>query len=91
MANKIATHGVVPDVTFVLDLDTEIAAQRRRAAKLKRDRIEIENGDFYARVRNGYLQLAHQEKERIVLLDGKDEISSLSERIWTIIERRLPT
>lgn len=91
MANKIATHGIVPDVTFILDLDIQDAAKRRKAANLTRDRIEIENGDFYTRVRDGYLELANEEKDRIILLNANDGVENISNKIWTLVEERLET
>ena len=58
--NRLATGGLAPDLTILLDLDPEEAMARLRAGK-RRDRLEQETIAFYTRVREGYLELAAQE------------------------------
>lgn len=62
-----ATDGLVPDLTFYLDLDPEIGLTR---IKRNKDRLENENIDFHRRVRRGYLDLAYKHPHRIFLLDA---------------------
>ena len=67
-----------PDLTFLFDLPVEEglrrAWRRMEDQAVKEDRFEREDLDFHRRVREGYLTLARNEPERIVLLDGgKDE------------------
>ncbi len=63
-----ATGGVSPDLTFLLDLPVE-EGLRRRGGEL--DRIELRSLDYHQRVRQGYLEIARLEPERVVVVDGR--------------------
>ncbi|MCS6902874.1 MAG: dTMP kinase [Candidatus Bipolaricaulota bacterium] len=79
--NRIATGGLDPQMTFLIDVPVEVALQRKGRA---RDRLEGSGVEFYERVRRGYLT----EISRIsggVLLDGQKEIAALSEEVWGYI------
>lgn len=58
---KLATKGIKPDLTVLLDVETK-KGLRRAGAK---DRIETKSLEFHKRVRGGYLALAEREPERI--------------------------
>lgn len=70
--NHTATGGLTPELTLVLDIDPQTArariAHNRGSAP---DRLEQEKEDFFAKVRQGYLAAADDEK--IVLIDGSKE------------------
>lgn len=75
--NKIATGGLEPAVTFLLDADPELAARRKLAPS---DRMEEKSREFYARVRQGYLEIHRRNPRRVVLLDASlpaDEVHRL--------------
>jgi dTMP kinase len=78
--NEISTKGIIPDLTFLLDLDPRIGLQRKKDAG-KLDKIDSEDIGFHERVRNGYLREAKQSNpERWVILNAslpKDELSKL--------------
>lgn len=86
MANYIATHAIKPDITFIIDLEPEIAADRRKKAGINRDRLESEDLSFHQRVRDGYIQMASEEPQRMKKIDGNDEIEEIAEKIWQIIK-----
>jgi dTMP kinase len=65
--NLEATGGLLPDVTFVLLVDPDVA--RRRMGD-ERDRIEREDDGFRARVDAAYRELATRFPERVIALDG---------------------
>jgi dTMP kinase len=67
--NAFASAGLLPDVTFLLDLDAS-AGLARAAARGKADRIEEEGLSFHRAVREGYLSLRRRFPERIVAIDG---------------------
>ncbi len=69
--NRIATDGVTPDVTFVLDLPVEIGLQRVQKSRGGLDRLEREKIDFHQRLRDGYRALAEQEPQRLKLVDAQ--------------------
>ena len=66
--NMLATGGILPDLTVVLDLDP--AAGMRRIGGRALDAFERMDLDFHRRVREGYLEIARADKSRVVVLDG---------------------
>ncbi len=87
--NKIATQGLEPDCTFLIDLPVEIAEERRIAGGKQKDRLEIEAVEFYQNIRQAYLDIAKKEKHRYVVLDGKCSIGEIENKIDLILQRRL--
>lgn len=69
--NRIATDGITPDVTFVLDLPVEIGLQRVQNSRGGLDRLEREKIDFHQRLRDGYRTLAQQEPQRMKIVDAQ--------------------
>lgn len=88
--NRFAVGNVMPDLTIVIDVPTEVSLQRvrQRASDLP-DRMERENITFYRKVREGYLLLAQQWPERVVVLDGTQTPDAIEKLIWSIVEKRL--
>ncbi len=84
MLNRIATSGLVPDLTFVFDLDVEIS--QMRVGKTK-DRMESAGDDFHNRVRNGYLEITKQEPERVKVINSDDSIENIFEKVKQEINR----
>jgi dTMP kinase len=73
--NVLATDGVMPDLTILLDLDPDEGI--RRISDRRLDAFEKMDMAFHRRVREGYLEIAHTEKHRIVVLSAaqpKDEL-----------------
>jgi len=70
--NRLATGGLVPDLTFLFDLPVEIALARvrERAPGKKLDRFEAEALAFHERVRATYLALAAAEPARFRIVDA---------------------
>ncbi len=87
-ANRIGACGVVPDLTFLIDLDVDIALKRRQKSKREADRLESENTHFQERVRQGYLQMAKKEAGRIQLIVGDQGVDRIREEIWQILNKR---
>ncbi len=97
--NRIASFGLVPALTFYLDILPEDALLRKFSEKslplafgkdeLPLDRMERSGLDFYHRVREGYLTLAHQEPERIVQLDALRPVSDLHREIVSHLQKKL--
>lgn len=81
-----ATFGLVPDISFLIDLPVEIGLGR--IPKSKADRIEQESIEFHKKVRQGFLRLAEQEKARYCILDGTLEIDEITTQIIQCIEKR---
>lgn len=78
---KFVISEAVPDITFFIDIPLEVISERKKnIAGLELDRIENTKGDFYKKVREGYLYLADTEK-RFVTIDGTKSISDIHEII----------
>lgn len=82
MLNKIATSGFIPDLTFIFDLDLETAFSRVGKTQ---DRMEAAGLEFFERVRNGYLEIAKQEPDRIKVINSNDSIENIFEQIKEIL------
>lgn len=72
--NKIATSGLVPDLTLVFDVDTDVAMTRVGNEK---DRLESAGIDFHKKVRKGYLELAKHNPERIKVVNANNPIDAV--------------
>ena len=81
--NKIATNGIIPNATFILDIDIETSLARIGKA---RDRMESAGVEFFKKVRDGYIQISKQEPERVTLLDGKNSIEEIFSKIKITVE-----
>lgn len=85
--NGTGRLGLLPDLTFLLDVPVE-AGLARKGGK-RRDRFEGENKAFHQRVRAGYLALAAEEPERWLVIDAlksKEEIAGI---IWKAVRKLL--
>src|SRR5712691_1492779 len=87
--NALATGGVMPDLTILLDLDP--AEGMRRISDRPLDAFEKMDMAFHRRVREGYLEIAHAEKGRIVVLSAtppKDELhAAVVAKVETLLSR----
>jgi dTMP kinase len=85
--NILATGGLVPDLSVLLDLDPEVGLQRRGDAGQvnSMDRRDI---DFHRRVRDGFLTVAREEPARWLVLDACLPLKLLRERIATCLIQR---
>ncbi len=88
--NDIATGGLTPDHTCLFDLPPEAAIARRQRRGGTPDRMETNGLAFARRVREGYLAIARQEPERILLLDASGSIAETAERLSQKLEEVLP-
>lgn len=83
MLNNIATSGVKPYLTFVFDLDVETALGRVGKSK---DRMESAGTEFFEKVRQGYLQIAKEEPERVKVINSNDSIENIFEQVVNILK-----
>lgn len=86
--DDIATGGLKPDLTFLLDLDAESGLKRNRDAN-KSDRIELEDIGFHKKVRSGYLALADSSPQRIRVIDASTDIGEVRKEINAAVEELL--
>jgi dTMP kinase len=88
--NRVATGGLVPDLTLLFDLDPAVGLARRSGAPAEVNRLDLESLAFHARVREAYRGLAAEEPQRWVTLDAALEPDALEARAWAALEPRLP-
>jgi dTMP kinase len=89
--NDFAVGSVLPDITFVLDLDLEKANERlssRPHPVHGVDRMEQQPPEFYEAVRAGYLKLAAMEPQRVRLIDASKSVPEIEREIWFHIEEK---
>lgn len=89
--NAMATNGLQPDLTFLLDLPIEIGLQRATASRHNLDRIERETLEFHHRVRTGYLAVAKAEPDRVQVVNATQSVDEIYRQIWSITQVHLPT
>ena len=81
--NDIAVNGRYPDLTLVFDVDVETSMNRVGKEK---DRMESAGIEFFKRVREGYLQIAKQEPERVKVLDAMQSVEKIHKQVIQLIE-----
>jgi dTMP kinase len=84
VVNQCASGGVVPNLTFFLDIPVSEVERRMRRSNKSRDRMESNDKGFYERARNGYLEIAKTE-QRFRVVDGLQPIETIQETIWTAV------
>lgn len=90
---KIAVGSFKPDLTILLDLDSEIGLERsfRKAAGMttKETRHESRGLEFHANLRRGFLEMAEADTERFAVIDANHSIEELHQEIVRVTAERL--
>lgn len=81
---------VMPDVTFVLHVTGDTAAQRLAARRRALDRYEVMDPAFHDRVRQGFLDIADANPMRCVVVDAEPDPSLVHRSIWHAVQSRSP-
>ena len=90
--NEGATRGVMPDLTILLDIDPAVGLRRARQTAGKEgrpghgDRLEQESLSFHTRVRAGFLAIAHEEPDRIRVVDGSLAQGVVHDEVVRLVE-----
>src|SRR3989338_6427760 len=93
--NKIASGGVKPVLTILLDLDVKTGLGRAKERNTKvigqesEDRFEEETLEFHQRVRDGFLKIASEAPERVKIIDADKGIEEIHREIVRIAEEQL--
>ncbi len=93
--NEIASFGITPDVTFLLDCPVSVGIKRalKRNAEsnvVGQDRFEQEKTVFHEAVRRGYMDLAKKNPERFVVVDATQAENRLEEAIFSHLKTHIP-
>ena len=81
---RVATGGLMPELTFVLDMPAERAAERLVG---QLDRMEQQGDAFHARVREGFLTEAARHADQIVVVDAAQSIEAVQAKIRTAAKK----
>lgn len=76
--NVWATQGLFPDLVILLHLEPEAGLLRSLEEP---DRIEMEGGDFHAKVADAYLRIAEEHPERFVVVDADGPPEQVHEKV----------
>lgn len=94
--NATATGGLKPDLTLLLDVAPDAGLKRARslergdgATKVK-DAIGAETLAFHRRVREGFLEIAKDEPQRVIVIDAGGPLAEVSDEAWSLLRARLP-
>ncbi len=84
--NQFATYDTVPDLTYFIDILPDEGVRRQNT---KLDRIEQAGIKFQSRVRDQYLKLAEKYSNRIIIINGQEDIDTIHNNIWKEFEQNL--
>ena len=84
--NQLAIENVKPDIVFLLDIPVELSLKRLGE---KKDRIEGESKEFHEKLRRGFLDIAHQEKERFIVIDATKSKEEIFNQIKSVVWEKL--
>lgn len=83
---KYATNGIKSDLTLYLDLDAQIAYQRKVQENMQ-DRFESRGLEFYQNVRKAYLKVAEEDKTRVKIIDASKSIEEVHKQMVDTFEQ----
>ena len=88
--NKSLINNLKPKITFLFDIDPKIGL--RRSKKRNNNELRYENMplSYHKKIRNAYLDMAKKNKKRIKIIDASLDEDSISEIIWSFVQKELP-
>lgn len=86
--NDFAIEGHWPDVTIYLDVDEKTGLDRIKDRSFK-DRLDVESMEFHHRVNEGYRRLIEYFKDRIIVVDARQDLDSVVDQAYRIIMEKI--
>jgi dTMP kinase len=85
--DRIACHGLIPDLTLLIDIDIDASLARARERKLghSESRMDEQTLEFHNCVRKAYLRLAGREPRRFRVIDGRRSIEAVAAAVWEAV------
>jgi dTMP kinase len=80
--DRMACHGLIPDLTICIDIDTETGLARALARGGLETRLEEQAIEFHHKVREAYHELARSEPQRFRLIDGRGTPQAIAAKVW---------
>ncbi len=94
--HQVLCRGLWPDLTILMDCDVNScvtrARRRNKAAALEmpdENRFEKESHAFFTRVRNGFLEIARREPQRVAVVDARPKLELVHPEIVRLVKERL--
>jgi dTMP kinase len=84
--NVWATQGLFPDLVILLHVEPELGLLRSTEAP---DRMEMEGGDFHAKVSDAFLKIAEEHPERFVVVESDKEQALVADDVQAAVDRLL--
>ncbi len=87
--NQAATGGLMPGITFILDIDPLEIVERKKNRNIEMDRLESSGIEFYHRVCKGYHKIAELDSGRVKIIDAGLPINQISDQIWEFVTEKI--
>ncbi len=87
--NELAVNGAIPDLTILLDIPVGVGMKRRSKSLKAKDRLDLQQVEFYERVHKGYLDRARKYPKQYLIVDATKSIEHVSLRIWKVVQDAL--
>lgn len=87
--NNIATGGLTPDLTILIDISPKTAFQRAHVRGSAKDRMENKNTVFFNKVYRGFKEIAGKNKKRFAVIDGNLPIDIIHRIIKEKVNKKL--
>jgi dTMP kinase len=88
---RVSIGDLAPDLTLILDVPVEVGLERvkLRRGEAEPDRFEAENLDFHQKLREAYLAIAAEDRDRCVVIDAGAAKEAVARNIWNAVGARL--
>ncbi len=88
---RLTVGGLLPDITFVLDIPAEEGLQRaaERRGGGTPDRFESQELMLHERVRRAFVDIAEEEPDRCIVIDASQPEAMVAEDVWEVVLQRL--
>src|SRR4030095_3724196 len=87
--NEIASGGLKPDLTFLMDISPRDAFKRSEIRGDSKDRMESKGLKFFSRVHKGFRDIARKNKRRFVVIKGTLTIDEIHDKIIKTVNKKL--
>ena len=84
--NMIAVEGLLPDITFFMDIDPAVGRERIARNRGVEDRLEREAMDFHYRLYDGFKAICAAEPERVVRIDADRSVEEIRNDIYAKLD-----
>jgi dTMP kinase len=86
---RLTLHGIMPNLTIVLDIPVEEGLARMARRRGTADRFESQDFAQHERIRKAFLDIAEEEPGRCVVIDARKPEALVAEDVWEAVAERL--